>query len=200
MHLQHYRDLCVRVVEQTERRVLHGQRVAASEKVVSIFEPHTDIICKDPRDTHYGHKLCLSTGASGLVLDMQVLDGNPSDRTLAVQTLQRVQSTLGKMPRQASFDGGFASKDNLRQLKELGIEDVVFHKKCGLRIPDMAKSAWVFRSLKRFRAGIEGAISFLKRCFGLDRCNWKGLKRFKAYTWASTLAHNLLLIARHRLA
>ena len=66
------RDLLTRVVEQTERRVFDGEAVPASEKVVSLFEPHTDIICKGGRQTHYGHKINLSTGRSALVLDVVV--------------------------------------------------------------------------------------------------------------------------------
>jgi len=63
----------------------------------------------------------------------------------------------------------------------------------------MAKSTWVYKRLRNFRAGIEGMISFLKRCLGLSRCNWRGLKSFKAYAWASMVTGNLLLMARHLL-
>lgn len=197
--LRHFASLARKVIDQTERRVMQGQSVPASDKIVSIFEPHTDIIRKDRRETYYGHKLCLSTGKSGLVLDIQVLNANPSDNTLATNAIERVTSVLGNLPKQVSFDGGFASQHNLQALKGMGVEDVVFHKRRGLQICQMAKSSWVYKRLKRFRAGIEGNISFLKRCFGLRRCNWKGLDRFEAYTFASTVAHNLLLIARHQL-
>lgn len=198
--LQHYGGLVFCVIEQTQRRVLHGESVPASDKLVSIFEEHTDIIVKDRRGTYYGHKLCLTTGASGLVLDCAVLDGNPADSTLAVMMAQRQCDLYGRPPRQMSMDGGFASKDNLLDIKALGVKDVAFSKRRGLTIADMVKSTWVYRQLKRFRAGIEGNISFLKRCFGLDRCTWRGLPSFKAYTWASVVAHNLLLLARHQLA
>ena len=75
-----YLELAKRVVEQTERRVLREESVPATEKIVSIFEPHTDIIVKDRRDTFYGHKICLTTGASGLVLDLVVRTGTPQMR------------------------------------------------------------------------------------------------------------------------
>ena len=65
-----------RVVEQTERRVFDGETVPASEKVVSLFEPHTDIICKGGRQTHYGHKINLSTGRSALSMSR----ARPSER------------------------------------------------------------------------------------------------------------------------
>jgi transposase, IS5 family len=77
------------VIDQTERRVLRGETVPAGEKVVSLFETHTDSIVKDQRETHYGHKVTLAGGASGLILDVVVERGNPADSTRAVPMLQR---------------------------------------------------------------------------------------------------------------
>jgi transposase, IS5 family len=188
--------LAKRVVDQTERRVLRGESVPATEKIVSIFEPHTDIIVKDRRDTFYGHKICLTTGASGLVLDLVVESGNPADSTLAQKMVERVGSVLGRLPKQVSFDGGFSSKANVEEIKKLGVADVVFSKHVGLDILEMAKSEWVFRKLRNFRAGIEAGISFLKRTFGLSRCRWRGFDSFGAYVWGSVLSCNLLVLAR----
>lgn len=193
-------ELTARVVCQTERRVLQGQAVPATEKVVSIFEPHTDIIVKDRREVLYGHKICLTAGASGIITDVVVQQGNPADSTLAVKMIERHCELFGKPPRQASFDGGFASRDNLDDIKKLGVSDVAFAKKCNLQISEMVKSTWVYQRLRNFRAGIEGVISFLKRGFDLTRCCWSGWASFKAYVSASVLACNLLVVARHLLA
>jgi IS5 family transposase len=198
--LNRYCLLLERVMEQTERRVLRGETVRAGEKVVSIHEPHTDILVKDGRDTLYGHKVYLSGGASGLVLDCVIPEGNPADSTLCTSMLKRQKEIYGRAPRQAALDGGFASKENLREAKELGVQDVCFAKKRGLKIPDMVKSTWVYRKLRDFRAGIEGVISFLKRAFGLDRCTWRGELSFRSYVWSGVLAANLLTLARHQLA
>lgn len=195
--IRHHIVLAKRVIRQTERRVLHGESVPAEEKVVSIFEPHTDIIVKARRDTHYGHKICLSTGASGLVTDIVVEKGNPADSTLAVRMIERQRELYGKAPRQVSFDGGFASRENLVAIKQLGVDDVAFAKRRGIDIIEMVKSTWVYRKLRNFRAGVEGIISFLKRAFGLDRCTWSGFDSFKSYVYSSVLACNLLTIARH---
>jgi IS5 family transposase len=192
-------ELTSLVVRQTERRVLQGEAVAATEKIVSIFEPHTDIIIKDRRDTHYGHKVCLTTGASGMILDMVVEDGNPADSTLASRMITRVKGLFGQAPRQAAFDGGFSSKANVPDIREIGVQDVVFSKHVGLEISDMARSEWVFKKLRNFRAGIEAGISWIKRVFGLTRCTWKGETAFKSYVWASTVAFNLLVFARRLL-
>jgi IS5 family transposase len=195
--LEHYIPLAQQVVSQTRRRVLNAERVPANEKIVSIFEPHTDIIRKDRRDTYYGHKVTLTGGVSGLVLDWVVEQGNPADSTLLIRMLERQRDQYGRYPRQASVDGGYASKDNLRSAKALGVEDMVFSKKCGLKVEDMVTQSWLFKRLRDFRAGIEGVISFLKRVFGLRRCTWRGQPSFARYVGASIVSANLLILARH---
>ena len=185
-----------RVLLQARRRVLQGEPVASGEKLVSIFESHTDIIVKDRRDTLYGHKITLSAGRSGLVLDCVIESGNPPDSSLAVSMTARQAQIYGRPPRQVAMDGGFTSQQNLLDIKAMGVKDVLFTKARSIPVTDMVQSNWVNRQLRRFRAGIEGTISFLKRVFGLTRCNWHGLQSFHAYVWASVLSANLLVMAR----
>ena len=194
--LRHYMELTLRVIDQTERRVLQGESVPASEKLVSIFEPHTDIIIKDRRDILYGHKICLTMGASNLITDCLILDGNPADATLTEQMLDRQEQVYGRYPLKVALDGGFASKANLHSAKNRGIKDVCFAKGRGLKVGDMCRSNYVFNRLRRFRAGVESGISWLKRCFGFARCTWKSLDSFKSYVWASIVSANLLTLAR----
>jgi IS5 family transposase len=194
--LRAHLESTTQVITQTRRRVIDGEKVPAREKIFSIFEKHTDIIIKDQRDTFFGHKVCLTGGASSLILDCVIEDGNPSDSTLVKRSIERQKEIYGRAPRQVSFDGGFASKENLKTAKDLGVKDAAFHKKCGLEITDMVKSAWVFKRLRNFRAGIEGCISTLKRAFKMDRCTWRGLEGFKSYVWASVVSFNLIALAR----
>lgn len=188
------------VVDQTRRRVLDGETVPADQKIVSLFEEHTDIIRKDGRDTYYGHKVFLTSGASALVLDCQILRGNPADSSRAVPMIDRQAELYGRPPRQAVFDGAFASIDNLTKLKDLGLTDVAFSKRRGLAVSEMARSPWIYRRLRNFRAGIESTVSWLKRVFGLDRCTWRSYASFQSYVWTAVLSHNLLLLARQALA
>jgi IS5 family transposase len=192
----HYLPLIARVLDQSERRVLQGQAVPASEKLVSLFEPHADIIVKGSRDVQYGHKLNLVTGKSGLILDLVIEAGNPADAERFLPMLDRHIARCGAPPRQIAADGGYASRDNLDQAKARGVRDVAFHKKRGLAVADMAKSAWVYRKLRNFRAGIEAGISCFKRAYGGGRCTWRGLDHFKAYLWSAVVAHNLVRFAR----
>ena len=192
----HYLPLIARVIVQTRRRVLDGEIVPASEKLVSLFEPHADIIVKGGRQVQYGHKLNLTTGKSGLILDVVIETGNPADAERFVSMLDRHIARTGAPPRQTAADGGYASRANLAAAKARGVADVAFHKKCGIAITEMVKSPWVYRRLRNFRAGIEAAISCFKRAYGAGRCAWRGLDHFKAYIWSAVVAHNLVLFAR----
>ena len=157
-----------KVIDQTNRRVLKNEKVPASEKVVSLFETHTDIIVKSRRKTEYGHKVFVVGGASNLIIDCLIERGNPSDSTCFKKLLDRQKNYYGRPPRQTSADGGFASIDNVRYAKAHQVKDVVFSKKRGLTVRDMAKSNWVYRYLKNFRAGIEANISTLTRAHGMS--------------------------------
>ena len=199
LQLREFEALGRRVIDQTERRVLREETVPASEKVVSIFEPHTDIIVKSRRGTEYGHKICLATGSSSLITDCVVERGNPADVTLTTTMVDRHVALFGAAPEQAAFDGGFASRSNLSELKERGVKDIAFSKRCGMQITQMVRDASIYRALKHFRAGIEGMISFLKRVVGLERCTWRGFASFEAYVLSSVATANLLLLARHAL-
>ena len=148
--VRHYRPLIEQIIAQTERRVLAGEPVPATDKLVSLFEPHADIIRKG-REVAYGHKLNLTTGRSGLILDVVIEAGNPADSERLLPMLECHIAFYGQAPRQAAADGSFASRDNLRQAKAQGVRDMAFHKRGGLRIEDMVRSRWVYRKLQLSR-------------------------------------------------
>lgn len=197
--LEHYLGLAGKVLDQTRRRVFAGETVPAPQKIVSIFEPHADIIRKDRRDTLYGHKVFLTAGASGLIIDCVIERGNPRDSEKAVSLAKRATKVLGRAPEQICFDGGFSARANIGEIKSLGIRDVVFSKAPGIAVNEMIKRTWLYQRLRHFRAGIEGIISFLKRSFGWDRCAWRSYGSFRAYAWSSVIAANLVMLARHAL-
>ncbi len=96
--LRHFGDLAEQVIRQTERRVIAGEKLPPAEKIVSIFEPHTDIIVKDNRDTFFGHKICLTGGGTNLILDCLIVEGNPADSTLPQTMLDRQRQIYGRYP------------------------------------------------------------------------------------------------------
>jgi IS5 family transposase len=189
-------SLLDRVMDQSKRRVLEGEKVPANEKTVSFFECHTDIIVKDNRETHYGHKVFLTGGKTGLVLDCVVERGNPADVAMFPVLVNRQERFYGRPPRQVAADGGFASHENLRWGKGRGIKDIAFAKRKSLSVLEMVKSHWVYKKLRNFRAGMEASISWLKRSFGLALCNWRGWAGFKQYLWSGIVSYNLLILSR----
>lgn len=194
--VEHYIPLIERIIDQAERRIVKSEKVPAEGKVVSLFEPHTDIIVKDKRQVQYGHKINISSGKQGMILDAVIELGNPADSCRLLPMIRRLKETYGKLPNQVAADAGYASLANIDEAKELGIKAVGLPKKRGMTVEAMTGSEWIYKKLKRFRAGIEGNISMLKRVFGLDRCTWKGLEHFKAYVMSSVLAYNLQKFAR----
>ena len=194
--LQQAAALVSRVIDQTHRRVFLGENVPAQDKIVSLFEPHTDILVKGGRDTEYGHKVFVSTGRSGLIVDVTIERGNPADSSQVQPLLRRHRQLFGEVPRQVTLDAGFASRANQQMLVAMGVTDAAFAKNSSFDVMQSVSGTDVHRELVRLRAGIEASISWLKRCFGWSRCGWSGFDSFKAYTLASALAANLLLVAR----
>jgi len=191
-------NLIARIMDQTRRRVSNGEQVPASEKIVSFFECHSDIIEKGNRETIYGHKVFLTGGESGLIVDCLIERGNPADSSMFMPLMERQKNIYGRSPRQVAADGGFASKENVRDGKGLGIKDIAFAKRKGISISEMVRSTWVYKKLRNFRAGIEANISVLKRAFGLFRCAWTGWHGFVRCVRSAVVAYNLLLLGRLR--
>jgi IS5 family transposase len=186
-------------IEQARRRVLNGEEVPASEKLVSIFEPHTDILVKGKRDVIFGHKVLLAVGKSSIILDCAIFRGNPADSGEFLPALERLKIVLGGVPANAATDGGFASKENAQQAQAMGVKNVAFSSPKGSKIVQAITGTRVYKRLCKWRAGIEGIISATKRSFGLDRCTWSGFESFQVYVQCGVLAFNLMQIAHHML-
>jgi len=196
--LDHYLTLMSVAIDQCERRILNNEKVPSSEKIVSLFEDHTDIIRrgKTTAKTEFGHKVLFVTGKSGLITQYQVFRGNPGDNDLWPQLLLNHKQLYGKAPHGISADRRFFSDDNQALAMQQGIKRISVCKP-GYRSKQrqqFEKERW-FKNLQRFRAGIEGIISGLMRGLGLKRCSWKGWQAFKRYVALSVVTFNLRKIA-----
>lgn len=194
--VKHYRDLLEKVIDQTERRVIRGEKVPAKEKIVSLFEPHTDIIIKAKRGIEYGHKINLSTDKHGLITTLMIEEGNPRDSDRFVPLLEEYQRLYGHVPERTIADGCYASHHNVDAGKELGVKQAAFHKKNGITLSAMGVKEKTLKKLRDFRAGIEANISELKRVFGAGKAMWKGEDGFMAFVWSSVISYNLTHLVR----
>lgn len=192
-------NLADRVVDQAHRRVIEGEQVPVDEKIVSIFEPHTDIIKrgKPLRPVEFGHKLLLSESTHGLITEYRVLDGNPSDESHVAPSLQHHKRVFGKFPKVFATDRGFHSAANIAACKKARVKLVCMPQRGGQRTPaqEAYEKTRAFKDGQRFRAGIEGRISVLFRGRGMKRCLFEGRERFDLLVGAAVLANNLLVIA-----
>lgn len=188
------------VVAQTVRRVLHQEKVPAGEKIVSIFEPHTDIIQRNKahKPTEFGHKVWLDEVDGGIVTRWDVLEGNPNDDRQWLPSLDYHIEHFGKAPKQASGDRGVHSPDNERQAQERGVQHVILPRP-GRRSEERRqheRQTWFVRG-RKWHVGVEGRISVLKRCYELDRCRDHDQDGFEKWVAWGVIAANLRTVGRN---
>jgi len=188
-----------KVIDQTIRRILQGEQVPAQEKIVSLFEEHSDIIRrgKESRPVEYGHKIWLNEVEGGLVSHYRILDGNPSDEQQWKPSLKAHLKTFHQPPQQVSGDRGLYSEPNEQLAQDLGVKRVILPQR-GHRSKARLKherKAWFVKG-RHWHAGVEGRISVLKRAHDLRRCLAHGLNGFQSWVGWGVIAGNLAVLGR----
>jgi IS5 family transposase len=188
-----------RVMSQARRRVIEGVAVPAREKLVSLFEPHTQIIKrgKPGRDVEFGRKLWLDEVEGGIISRYEVLAEPGPDYAYLKDSLAGHRKRFGKAPELLTADRGVSSPENERLAKEAGVKRVVIPY-AGKAPPErlaQERERW-FRRGYRFRAGIEGRISVLKRRYGLGRCRDHGEDGLSRWVGWGIMTANLVQIAQ----
>lgn len=187
------------VIAQTTRRVLHGEHVPADEKVVSLFEPHTAIIRKGKlaQPTEFGRMVWLDEVEGGIIRRYAVLDGNPREEAQVPPSLDHHLALFDHPPHLVAGDRGTYSPQGERYAQDHGVNQVVLPKPGKKSAARRAheQQRW-FRRGRRWRAGIEGRISGLKRRHGLERCLYHGPDGMERWVGWGVIAHDLRVIAR----
>ena len=187
------------VIDQTSRRIFDNESVPAAEKLVSIFEPHTDIIRRGKvnKPTEFDHKVWLGEVEGGFIAQYAILEGNPADDQQWQPTLDHHIQQFGHPPWQASADRGVHSADNEQVAQDLGVERIVLPKpgKKSAARRQHEHQRWFWRG-RRFHAGVEGRISVISRKHGLDRCRDKGENGFHRWVGWGVIANNLTMMGR----
>jgi IS5 family transposase len=196
--LRHYLPLVEQVIAQTQARVWGGNRHVAG-KVLSLFEPHTQVIRKGKahKPTEFGRLVRLDEVEQGIVSGYQVLEGNPADTTSWLPAVDHHHACFGHAPQLATADRGFFSARNEREAKARGVAKVALPARGRLsrRRTAHQKQRW-FRRALRWRAGCEATISTLKHPFSMVRATYKGAPGFQRYVGWSVITKNLCAIAR----
>ncbi|MFH1220996.1 MAG: ISNCY family transposase [Candidatus Eisenbacteria bacterium] len=195
----HFLALAPKVIEQARRRVILGEAVPNCDKIFSIFEEHTELLIrgKVAKEIEFGHMVLIGQVAGKFITQYDVFEKKPVEHKLLAPILAAHKETFKAPPKQLAADKGFyKDMEALRELeKEIGTVAIGKKGKRNAEETEREHSP-AFRLAQRFRAGVEGTISFLKRVFGMFRVLRKGWTHFAAEIGAAVFAHNLVILAR----
>ncbi len=197
--LVYFQALGKRVLDQARRRIINQETVPNEEKIFSIFEPHTELLIRGKvgKPVEFGHMIQIQQVEAKFITDYDVFDAKPVEHQLVEPAIESHKKLFGQYPSQVGADKSYY--ESMDQITRLGkIIDMVAINKKGTRTQEETERETdpAFRHAQRFRAGVEGTISFLKRILGLFRCYNKGWQHYAATVGATILAHNLLILTR----
>jgi IS5 family transposase len=188
--------LVQQVMRQTRERVFRGN-VHAEGKLVSIFEPATEIIRrgKAKQPTEFGKMVKVQEAESQIIIDYEVYEKRPADSDLLEPAVELHQKRLGRVPDLVAGDAGFYSARGEKAVQQLGVRKVSVPNR-STKSPErrhLQKSRW-FKKAQAWRTGCEGRISVLKRRHGLSRCRYKGDDGMKRWVGLGVISDNLIHI------
>jgi IS5 family transposase len=188
-----------RVVRQTQARVFAGQ-TQFPDKLVSLFEPHTEIIRKGKagQPNEFGKLVELQEAENQIITHYEVFEQRPSDRHLLVPAVEAHRRKLGRVPGWVAADAGFYSQANEQGAQALGVKYVSIPNRSTRSVERRRweKQRW-FKKGQKWRTGCEGRISVLKRRHGLSRCRYHGLQGMRRWVGLGVIADNLINLGRH---
>ncbi len=187
------------VVKQTRARILEGN-TKSTEKLVSVFEPQTEIIRKGKasKPTEFGKLVKVQEAENQIVTGYQVYDERPVDSSLLVEAVELHQQITGTIPHLVAADAGFYSQANEEKLEQMGVKNVsIPNRQTRSEQRRRHQKKRSFRNGQRWRTGCEGRISVLKRRHGLNRCLYRGQEGTRRWVGLGVIADNLINLGLH---
>ena len=184
------------VLKQTHQRIFRGN-TKSPDKLVSVFEPHTEIIRKGKasKPTEFGKMVKIQEAENQIITDYEVFEDKPADTALLKEAVDKHEEIFERTPELVAADAGFYTQAQEKKLEERGVKEV--------SIPNRStksearrkhqKQRW-FKNGQRWRTGCEGRISILKRRHGLNRCLYRGQEGMKRWVGWGVIADNLIHI------
>ena len=196
-YLQRMIPLVKQVMHQARERIFKGNTHVPG-KLVSLFEPHTEIIRKGKaaKPTEFGKMVKIQEAEAQIITHYEVYEQRPWDSDLLLPALRAHRRLLGRTPYLVTADAAFFSRRNELTAQTQGVKRVAIPNRSphrGAQRIQLEKTRW-FRKAQRWRTGCEGRISLLKRRHGLNRCRYKGLPGTRRWVGLGVIADNLINI------
>lgn len=200
-YLERMIPLVRQVVHQTRERIFKGNTHVPG-KIVSLFEPHTEVIRKGKaaKPTEFGKMVKIQEAEAQIITQYEVYAARPSDSDLLLPAIDMHQQIVGRMPYLVTADAAFFSQCNENAAHARGVKRVAIPNRSSrsAQRKRLEKKRW-FRNAQKWRTGSEGRISVLKRRHGLNRCRYSGLPGIKRWVGFGVIADNLINLG-HALA
>jgi len=197
--LQMMTERVQQVVRQTKARVMEGV-TQSKEKIVSVFEPHTEIIRKGKanKPTEFGKLIKLQEAEHQIITHYEVYAARPSDAEVLVGAVQEQEARLGRTPELVAAEAAFYTRENEGAVQALGVKRVSIPNRRTRREERRRhqKRRW-FRQGQKWRTGCEGRISVLQRRHGLNRCRYRGFAGMQRWVGLGVIADNVINIGRY---
>jgi IS5 family transposase len=200
--LLHYLHLTEKVCGTARRRVLLGETVPNEDKIVSIFEPHTELIMrgKQPNPIQYGHKVLVIEDAVGFICHYEVMANGALDQDLVVPVMTKLQKRFAGKIERASFDRAFHTPDNQEELAKIVTHPCIPKKGHALGRKQQEEASVEFRQARQNHPGVESAIGALQHGNGQERCRDKSKRGYERYVGLGILGRNLQVLGKLLLA
>ena len=197
VELERFLQLARKVVTQAYRSQVLDIKVPASDRIFSIFEDHTELLKrgKAGKPVEFGHLVTLGQTKEKYISFYDVREESLHDTKMKEIALKTHKEQFGSHPNKFTADKNYwmGSKDVEKYEEDMEIYAIAKKGRRNQSEYDREHSE-EFKSMQRFRAGIEGSISFLKRAFGLDICRNRGFKSFASSLGSIVFCHNLVLL------
>ena len=191
-----------RVADTAQRRVMQGEPVPNSDKLFSVFEPHTQLYKrgKAGQPIQFGRQVLVFEDAAGFIVRCVLMKRGEGDKDVAVRETKSLQEDFNNSVHRLSLDRGFHSSENQTELSEL--VDHLCLPKPGAKqsVAQLADADSEFLAAQQNHPGVESAIGALQRGNALKRCRDRSEVGFERYLQLAILGRNLHTIGRMLIA
>jgi hypothetical protein len=186
------------VRDTARRRVLHGEKVPNSEKLFSIFEPHTQLYKrgKAGKPVQFGRLVLIYEDGIGFLTHSYVLGRDEHDRDVIVPQTRIVQNRLEGAIEGASFDRGFHTPENQQTLADIVARPCLPKPGVKQAAQQERQASVSFRQARQRHPGVESAIGALQAGNGMERCRDHTEIGFRRYVALGVLGRNLHVLGK----